>query len=121
MKIILILFVALSLMAHAKRLAPADIQPLPVKKGTVHQSFERSAKGFSVYLVKKDLSGQVLWKTKLYSKIYIPNLESDVQDIWLRKLTVSQEGILAVDEYNRSYQVDPSDGALMKPAAPVTY
>lgn len=119
MKIILILLLSFS--AHAKRLAPATITPLQVKKGTVEQVFVRSDTGHKLFLVKKDLSGQVVWKTLLLTKVYNLNLETDVQDVWLKKLNLSQDGIMAVDEWGRSYQVDPTDGALMKPAAPVNY
>ncbi len=119
MKILLIFLIAFS--AHAKRLAPVKIDPLPVKKGTVHQVFKKSAHGHAVYLEKKDLSGQTLWKTKLFYRLYDKNLETDVQDIWLKKLTYNEDGIFAVDERGKTYQVDPSDGALMKPLKAHSY
>lgn len=114
MKTILILSLLVSFTALARRSSPVIIPALEVKRGTVHQHFVSENQGSTMYVVKKDLTGKIVWKTKIFSK-------SEVQESWLKKMTLTHDGIIAVDEWDKEYQIDPIDGALLRPAAPARY
>lgn len=111
----------MSFSAVAKRLTPVIIPALEVKKGTVHQHFVRENQGYTMYIVKKDLVGTIVWKTKIYSKAYDKNLETDVQDSFIKKMDWTHDGIIVIDEMDKEYQLDPINGALLRPATPVQY
>lgn len=96
----------------AKRLAPAHIEPIVSKRGTVYQSFERNSDGYAVYLVSKDKAGDVRWKKKIFSGMYNKELETDVQDVHLKSLSLVDTDILAVDELGRKYRIDIIDGSI---------
>lgn len=115
----LILFI--SFPVFAKRLAPAVIEPIQTKRGSIHSSFERNAQGFSFYILMKDKAGDLKWKSKIFSKKYIKGMETDVQDIHLKKMTLENSNIIAIDEQGRRYELDSSDGILIKPVQPHQY
>ena len=114
MKILIILSFLFSFSAMARSTAPVIIPSLEVKKGTVHQHFVRENQSYTMYIVKKNLVGDVVWKTKIFSK-------TDGQDTGLKKMTLESDGILVVDEWDKEYQIDPMSGALLRPATPVQY
>lgn len=119
--ILFILTFSLSFALFAKRLAPANIEPIKTKRGTIHNSFERNALGFTVYVLMKDKAGDLKWKTKLFSRKYEKGLETDVQDIHLKKISLEEAKVIAVDEHGRSYELESSDGSLIKPTKPFNY
>ena len=44
----------------------------------------------------------------------MPNLETDVQDIHLKKLSLEESSVIALDEMGRRYEVDMGSGNVLK-------
>lgn len=107
--------------ALAKRMAPTEIQAITTKRGIIQQSFERNVNGFSVYIIMKDKAGDQRWKTKIYSRKYEKTLETDVQDIHLKQLSLEDTSVIAIDEMGKRYEVDMGTGNLVKPSKPTDY
>lgn len=100
--------------AWAKRLPPAEINPIKYQKGTISQSFNRSSKGFSVKIISIDKAGDIRWQTKILTGTYVEGMETDVQDIHLKSLEIDGAEIIAIDERGKSYRLDIVDGSLLK-------
>ena len=88
-----------SFSVFAKRMAPATIAPITTKHGIIEHSFERNDQGFRVYVLMKDKAGDLRWKTKIFSRKYEKNLETDVQDIHLKKLSILKKAFHFFDYY----------------------
>jgi hypothetical protein len=114
---IISLCLGLSILSHtaqASRMAPATIEPITTKRGVIQHSFENNDKAFSVYVLMKDKAGDLKWKSKIYGVQYVPNLETDVQDIHLKKLSLEGSSVIALDEMGRRYEVDIDSGNVLK-------
>lgn len=98
------LFISLTL--FAKRMPPAEIAPIKTKRGTIHNSFERNAIGFNYFILMKDKAGDLKWKTKIFGRKYEKDMETDVQDIHLRKMTMEEAKVIAIDEHGRRYELE---------------
>lgn len=116
-----LLLVTLSQSVLAKRLAPKKIEDISTKRGVVHYEFQHTASGFSSYIIMKDKAGDVKWKTKIFSRQYTKNLETDVQDIFLKSMFIEDYKVIAIDEMGRKYEVELGTGELVKPQKPVFY
>jgi hypothetical protein len=125
----IILFVAAMvgiLMSHAveaKRAAPAEIKPV-LQKGLIF-SYERHfdhKDHYSVFLICRDIqNARYLWKTKIYEVTTNPDLESDVQDIFLKSLDLKNTLLIAIDENGQEYRVASENGASIQPNNPKPY
>ena len=96
----------------AKRAAPAEILPVTVGGMVVQPFYEQAPRvGCQVFLIAQQLKdNKIVWKTLLYSVNYNQSLETDVQDIFLKSLTVEGQTIKAIDERERQYRVDLKTG-----------
>lgn len=68
-----------------------------------------------IYVIASDVkSGQRLWVTQVWQTVIDPNREVDVQNVFIRTLTLDENaGLLRIeDEKGRTAQVDIQDGKL---------
>lgn len=98
--------------AQAKRAAPPTAAPVRekgVEYRAVHERYaEKGAPaGIRAFLTAVDEnSGKELWKTRLYDIRYKRELETDIQDVYVKALHLEVPGILAVTEDEKAYLVD---------------
>jgi hypothetical protein len=116
-----LLFITLSQSVLAKRMAPKKIEDIFTKRGVIHYEFQHTASGFISYIIMKDKAGDIKWKTKIFSRQYTKNLETDVQDIFLKTMIIEDYKVIAVDEMGRKYNIDLDSGELLKPLRQVNY
>jgi hypothetical protein len=97
----------------AKRLGPKDVAPVTIgslRFEAVHWGRDRGFSQNGGYVAALDsVSGEELWTLKIYDIAYDPDLESDVQDIFIRSMSRSWFGnkLKIADERGRKYLVDP--------------
>jgi hypothetical protein len=96
-----------TLVAEAKRGAPMEV--LPVKVGNIeysapHRNGTHKQMGF---IEARDLkSGKLIWSRQIYAMKYDPDLEGDVQDVFIKSITVEGNNLIITNERNSKYQLD---------------
>ncbi|HEX4044943.1 MAG TPA: hypothetical protein VHZ76_04685 [Gammaproteobacteria bacterium] len=92
----------LSSNSFAKRVPP------PVVPAITHQGISYSAAYAKGGIIEAhDIkTKQLLWKAQVYRVQYKPALETDVQDIFITRMTLNKDRLLITDEKNRHYSVN---------------
>ena len=96
-----------TLLAEAKRGAPAEV--LPVTVGNIeylapHRNGTHKQMGF---IEARDLkSGKLIWSRQIYAVKYDPDLEGDVQDVFIKSITVEGNNLIITNERNSKYQLN---------------
>lgn len=104
----------------AKRLGPKDVPPVIVKDlrfEVIHWGKDRGLAQNGGYIAALDKTGgQELWTLKIYDIAYDSELESDVQDIFIKSMTKSWFGnkLKITDERGRKYSVDVQARTVVK-------
>ena len=96
-----------TLLAEAKRGAPAEV--LPVTVGNIEYSApHRNGTHRKMGLLEaRDLkSGKLIWSRQIYAVKYDPDLEGDVQDVFIKSLTAEGNHLIITNERNSKYQLD---------------
>ena len=96
-----------TLLAEAKRGAPAGV--LPVKVGNIeysapHRNGTQKQMGFIE--ARDSRSGKLIWSRQIYAVKYDPDLEGDVQDVFIKRITVEGSNLIITNERNSKYQLD---------------
>jgi hypothetical protein len=98
----------------AKRKGPVEVAPVTVgglRFEAIHWGDERGLGQNGGYIAAIDpASGKELWTLKIYDIAYDPDLESDVQDVFITSMskTLFGQKLNIRDEQGRSYVVDPT-------------
>jgi len=101
-------------MMQADRLPPAEVPPVTmenIKFVVVHWGKERGLGQNGGYIEAIEATtGKKLWLLKIYDVHYDPDMEEDVQDIFIKsmKKTFFSNKLKISDERGRKYLVDPS-------------
>jgi hypothetical protein len=101
-------------MPAGKRVGPEDVTPVTVdgiRYEALHWGRERGLEQNGGYIVALDAaSGKELWTAKIYTIDYKPMLETDVQDIFIQTIKVSDDKktLKIIDENNREFLLDLS-------------
>ena len=107
-KFSLISFLLLAtLLAEAKRGAPAEVLPVTVgdiKYSALHRNGTHKQMGF---IEARELKGgKLIWSRQIYAVKYDPDLEGDVQDVFIKSITVEGNHLIITNERNSKYQLD---------------
>ena len=100
-------------MLQAKRVAPPEVAPVTIgdlRFEAVHWGKERGFGQNGGYVAAFDAaSGQELWTLEVYQVDYDPEMEADVQDVFIQSMSRSLWGkkLKITDERGRRYVVDP--------------
>lgn len=99
-------------MARGKRAAPADVPAVKLGKisyEVVHWGRMRDLPQNGGYLAAKDAAGKELWIEQIYQTKPDPQLEGDVQDVFITSLKVARDGktLEMQDERGRTWRFDP--------------
>jgi hypothetical protein len=96
-----------TLLAEARRGAPAEV--LPVTVGNIEYSApHRNGTHRKMGLLEaRDLkSGKLIWSRQIYAVKYDPDLEGDVQDVFIKSITAEGNHLIITNERNSKYQLD---------------
>lgn len=100
------------------RAAPQKIPPIS-HNGIRYavRRFEEGRFGQSGGVVQalNESTGTELWIVKVYSIIFDPDMEKDVQEIYIRSIQLSpeQDALLVIDERRRRYRITLADGTVL--------
>ena len=101
-------------MPVGKRVGPNDVNPVTVngvRYEVLHWGRERGLEQNGGYIVAKDtVSNKELWLAKIYSIDYNSDLETDVQDLFIQIIELSDDkkSLKIIDEDNREFILDLS-------------
>lgn len=98
-------------MPKPKRVGPPTVTPVTldgVRYEALHWGRERGLGQNGGYVLAFDAaSNQELWTARIYAIDYVPKLETDVQDIFIRTLEAGANGqLLVTDERGRRFTLD---------------
>jgi hypothetical protein len=96
-----------TLLAEAKRGAPAEVLPLTVgniEYSAPHRNHTHKQMGLIEALDLK--SGKLIWSRQIYIVKYDPDLVGDVQDVFIKSITVESNNLIITNERNSKYQLD---------------
>lgn len=112
---------------QASRIPPRMIQTgareagvyhvLPVQENgivyTVSSAPMNGTAGEVHYATASDTTGRELWKTQFYSREYIPDLETDVQNIFIVDLYVTDQHVCIKPEHGALITIEKQSGKLL--------
>jgi hypothetical protein len=94
----------------AKRVAPPVVPPVTV--GGVEYSAPSEAMGFVIATDKA--SGKELWRERIYAVKIDPELEKDVQDVFISALKEEKGLLLITNEKGARFSLDPKTRKVAK-------
>ena len=99
----------------AKRSAPQPVPPV-VHKGVKYTAphFVDGEPAAGVVEARDAETGKTVWRLKVYEIKPDPNLERDVQDVFITSLTIDGNKLLVVNERHDRYSVDLKTRAVSK-------
>lgn len=118
--ILIIIIFTICVNSFAKRVAPKKVEPL------IHGNFVYIAPHFTNidganqnggYIKVLDAkSGVKLWGLLVYKTEYDPDLEKDIQDVFITSLSINFLGtkLTVTDELGRQYEINISDKSVTK-------
>ena len=89
--------------AFAKRAAPEPVAPVSYN-GITYSAPNRN--GRASYVVASDSTGKELFRIKIFDTQINPNLEEDVQWVFITDLRISGGSLVVRDEKRRCYEVN---------------
>jgi hypothetical protein len=103
-----LIFVAVALLlpslALAKRAAPAKVEPV------IHEGIRYVAPnddGRRAYIEARDVqTNKKLWDLTVFTNRIDPNLEEDVQSIFIKALNIRDGALIVTSERDKIYRVD---------------
>jgi hypothetical protein len=99
-------------MPAGKRVGPEEVEPVQIGRTryeVIHWGRERGLGQNGGYVAAIDAdSGKELWTLKVYAVAYDPAMEEDVQDIFIKSMSVNGSGteLTVIDERNRRFVVN---------------
>jgi len=99
----------------AKRSAPKPVPPVVHKgvKYTAPHFVDGEAAGGVVEALDAK-TGKIVWRLKVYEMNPAPNLERDVQDVFITSLAIDGNNLLVTNERHDRYSVDLKTHAVSK-------
>lgn len=94
--------------AEAKRAAPKDVPPV-TRDGVVYSAPHDQ---MGCVVAKDEKTGKVLWTVKVYDVKIDPNLEKDVQDVFITELRFADGKLIVTNENGAQFEVDPATQAV---------
>ena len=98
--------------AFAKRLPPIPVTAIP-HCGVIYSAppFIRDRSGKPLqrggYIEAHDArTGKLLWRVRIYKTQYDHLLETDVQDVFITRLSLEDDTLIVSDEKNRKFRLD---------------
>jgi hypothetical protein len=99
-------------MPAGKRVGPEDVTPVTangVRYEVLHWGRDRGLEQNGGYIVAVDsTSSKELWLVRIYEINYKPKLETDVQDVFIQSIELSDDNKLlkVIDENGRQFTLD---------------
>lgn len=98
----------------AKRVPPAQVAPVTIgnlRFEAIHWGKARGLGQNGGYIAAIDpMSGKETWTLKVYDVAYEPDVEGDLQDVFIKSMskTLFGQKLTITDERGRGYVVDPA-------------
>jgi hypothetical protein len=86
--------------SQAKRMAPEEVEPL-IYKGIKFVAPTQKMGYIEAWDIE---TKKKVWEKKVYTVIYNPLLETDVQDIFIVSLQIKDGKLLVIDEHHRRFK-----------------
>lgn len=123
--LIFILVIFSSQYAFAKRVPPTEISDIVYGENkicfecsancTCTNCFEKADTSFCACIVSRNKeTNAIVWRTQLYEYKYNPNVEKDVQYVFLKTMKLNYDIITATDEKDNTYKLNAKTGLLEK-------
>jgi hypothetical protein len=94
--------------ALAKRVAPAEVPPIVIGgvRYTAPQFLNPCGQPGGCLVASDVTTGAQLWSLKVYCTKYDPNLETDVQDVFITSLAAQEGALVVANEKGQRFSID---------------
>jgi len=99
---LLLVVLALSVSSFAKRVAPPKVTPITV--GDITYSAPTENMGYVE--ARNAKTGDLLWARQIYVVVKHPDLEEDVQDVFISKLERNGDTLVITNEVGSEFNLD---------------
>ena len=93
--------------SEAKRAVPSKVMPVQVgsiEYSAPHRNGSHKQMGF---IEARDLkSGGLIWSRQIYAVKYDPDLEGDVQDVYIKTIKIKGDSLMITNERKSEYQLN---------------
>ena len=111
--VILLLTLLLPQLAPAKRIAPVNVAPV-IYKGIRYVA--QNDDGRRGYIEAWNVgTNKKLWELTIFTNRIDPNLEEDVQWVFIKALNIQDGRLMVTSESGKTYQVDVNTKAIAQP------
>ena len=90
----------------AKRAVPSKVTPVQVGSIEYSAPHGKLQNQMGCIEARKVGSGELLWRRQIYVVKYDPDLEGDVQDIFIKSIAVQGNNLIITNERNSEYQLN---------------
>lgn len=90
--------------AFAKRAAPTSVQP--VVDAGIHYSAQQDNGSKAIIRATDADTGKALWEATIYEVKINPDLEADVQWVFIRNIKIEKGSLHITDEHDRVFLLD---------------
>ena len=90
----------------AKRAVPSKVTPVQVGSIEYSAPHGKSQNQMGCIEARKVGSGELLWIRQVYVVKYDPDLEGDVQDVYIKKIKVKGNSLIITNERKSEYQLN---------------
>ena len=90
----------------AKRAVPSKVTPVQVGSIEYSAPHGKSQNQMGCIEARKVGSGELLWIRQIYVVKYDPDLEGDVQDVYIKNIKVKGNSLIIINERKSEYQLN---------------
>ena len=92
--------------SEAKRAVPAKVMPVQVGSIEYSAPHGKSQNQMGCIEARRVGSGELLWRRQVYVVKYDPDLEGDVQDVYIKSFKVKGNSLIIINERKSEYQLN---------------
>ena len=92
--------------SEAKRAVPSKVMPVQVGSIEYSAPHGKLQNQMGCIEARKVGSGELLWRRQIYVVKYDPDLEGDVQDVYIKNLKVKGNSLIIINERKSEYQLN---------------
>ena len=92
--------------SEAKRAVPSKVMPVQVGSIEYSAPHGKSQNQMGCIEARKVGSGELLWIRQVYVVKYDPDLEGDVQDVYIKSFKVKGNSLIIINERKSEYQLN---------------
>lgn len=109
---VFLLFLIAFASAHAKRSGPAKVEPI-IHEGVRYEAPNENGRR-AIIRASDAKTGKQLWEKEIFTVTIKPDLEQDVQWVFIKRLSIEQQKLIIVATNGKSYALNLDTREVLK-------